>query len=217
MTTPKRPAYRQRIGYQAGLLGGIATLAAALLMSGDISTRDAIAARQQEDLQASLEQVVPAEIHTNPLAETVVDIDVDGRPRHVYQAIRDGRVQAVAYRVTGFGYAGAIEIMLGVKANGELLGVRILAHAETPGLGDKIEAERDDWIFLFTGLSLRNPLADLWGVKKDGGVIDQFSGATITPRGVVKAIKEGLEFFQAHRASLTAIQPRPDKAPGAAQ
>jgi electron transport complex protein RnfG len=79
-----------------------------------------------------------------------------------------------------------------------------LAHSETPGLADQIDVARDDWILGFDGLSLGNPPAERWAVKKDGGDFDQFSGATITPRAVVRAIKEGLEFFRDHQDTLLA-------------
>jgi electron transport complex protein RnfG len=86
--------------------------------------------------------------------------------------------------------------------DGKVLGVRVLAHKETPGLGDKMEVKKGDWILRFTGLSLGNPSPERWKVKKDGGQFDQSSGATITPRGVVRAIREGLELFNAHKAQM---------------
>lgn len=91
---------------------------------------------------------------------------------------------------------------MGVSREGKILGVRILKHTETPGLGDKIEPAKTKWIFSFDGKFLGNPLADLWAVKKDGGVFDQFAGATITPRAVVKAVKGGLVFFEKERSTL---------------
>ena len=100
--------------------------------------------------------------------------------------------------------AGDIDVILGLAADGKVLGARVLAHKETPGLGDKIEVAKGDWILAFDGLSLGNPPPERWAVKKDGGDFDQFSGATITPRAVVRALKGGLEFFAANRAILTA-------------
>ena len=82
--------------------------------------------------------------------------------------------------------------------------VRVIKHKETPGLGDKIEPVKSHWIFAFDGKSLGDPPAEKWAVKKDGGVFDQFAGATITPRGVVKAVKGGLDFFDKQRAQLLA-------------
>jgi electron transport complex protein RnfG len=110
----------------------------------------------------------------------------------------------VAFGITAQGYAGPIELILGLDTRGQILGVRAIAHAETPGLGDKIEASRDDWILGFNGLSLSDPPSERWAVKKDGGDFDQFSGATITPRAVVGAIKTGLAFFAAKRDTLLA-------------
>ncbi|MEA3639553.1 MAG: RnfABCDGE type electron transport complex subunit G [Lamprobacter sp.] len=122
----------------------------------------------------------------------------------VYRALDGLDVTAVAFETLGQGYAGPIRVLLGIRADGRILGARVLSHSETPGLGDKIEISRDDWITAFNGLSLRDPPPERWAVKKDGGVFDQFSGATITPRAVVAAIKSGLETFAAERDALTA-------------
>ena len=100
------------------------------------------------------------------------------------------------------GYSGDISLLGGIAANGELTGVRVLSHRETPGLGDKIDVRKSDWITQFSGLSLGNPPLDQWAVKKDGGVFDAFTGATITPRAVVGAIRRSLEYFAANRATL---------------
>jgi len=203
MNTDTRPAYQGHLGYQAGLLGGFATLAGALLVGGHLLTQDAIALRLQEDLSRSLEQVIPARLHDNDPAASPLELsDSDGAPVRAYRALRGHEVTGVALRVTGYGYAGAIDLVLGLDPAGRILGVRVLAHKETPGLGDQIDAAKGDWIRHFDGKSLGDPPADRWGVKRDGGVFDQFAGATISPRGVVKAIKEGLMLFREHRAAL---------------
>jgi len=106
--------------------------------------------------------------------------------------------------VVGKGYAGRIVCMMGVDKNGHLLGVRVIKHAETPGLGDKIEPAKSDWIHSFEGKFLGDPLPEKFAVKKDGGVFDQFAGATITPRAVVKAVNKSLLYFAAHRDELFA-------------
>jgi electron transport complex protein RnfG len=205
MTIPKEPAYRERMGYQAGLLGGFTLMAAAFLVLGNIATKDAIEQRRMEDLMASLSQVVPQEIHDNDLLQTPLSLpDANGEPVTVYRALRGGQVSGVAYQVVGQGYAGAINLILAVDPDGRVISTRVLSHAETPGLGDKIEAERDDWILGFDGLSLSNPPAERWTVIKDGGEFDQFTGATITPRAVVLALKRGLEFFHQYRDALLA-------------
>ncbi|RKT44331.1 electron transport complex subunit RsxG [Thiocapsa rosea] len=205
MTTVAQPSYRKRIGYQAGLLGGFTLIAAALLVMGDIATRDTIALRKAEDLKASLAQVIPPAIHDNDLLADPLTLEgPDGAPLTVYRAREGLQVTGVAYRVTGVGYAGTIELLLGLDAAGTVLGTRVLSHAETPGLGDKMEVAKGDWILAFDGLSLGNPPAERWAVKKDGGDFDQFTGATITPRAILGALRGGLEFFAKHRDTLTA-------------
>lgn len=193
------PSYKKRITYQGALLAAFATLAATLLVMANLSTHATIQQRLNEDLQASLAQVIPDDMHDNNLLENRIHIEYQDKTVLVYQGIKDGDTTAVAYNVTGQGYAGEIALIMGVNANGEILGVRVLSHAETPGLGDKIEAQKDDWIFSFDGLSFNKLDRSRWHVKKDGGDFDQFSGATITPRAVVKAIAEGLELFNAKK------------------
>ena len=124
--------------------------------------------------------------------------------------------QHVAFELTGYGYGGAIKVLVGLSPAGEVLGARVLAHAETPGLGDKIEAAKADWIFDFDGRSLASLPKEDWALKRDGGVFDQFSGASITPRAVVTTVRRALELFGRNRAALTAPLTPEEKAPGAA-
>lgn len=203
MGTPLEPKYRKRVGYQAVLLGGFSTLATALLVAGNIATKEAIQERQKEDLLDSLAQVVPKQRYDNDLlAHPLQIIDEKGTSITIYRGTVGAQVNALAWEISGQGYAGEMRLILGLDAAGKVLGVRVLAHAETPGLGDKIEVAKDPWILSFNGLSLGDPPDSEWAVKKDGGRFDQFSGATITPRGVVGAIKDGLAFFQTHRTEL---------------
>ncbi|MBK1721790.1 electron transport complex subunit RsxG [Thiocystis violacea] len=208
--------FKQGIGYQGLLLGFTVAAAATLLVVADRLTREPIALRHAEDMNASLAEVIPASLHDNDLlANSVTLTDASGEPVTVYRALSGHQVTALAYQVKAFGYAGEIDVMLGLAADGKILGVRVLSHKETPGLGDKIEVGKADWVRAFEGRSLGDPPAERWGVKKDGGDFDQFSGATITPRGVVRGIKGGLEFFAANRDALTAtvvIQRREDRA-----
>lgn len=162
-----------------------------------------IAARATEDRLASLAQVLPAALYdNNPLQGTLAVRAADGSETTVYRARKGDTVTGLAYEIRGSGYAGEIRLMMGVDAQGRILGVRVLAHKETPGLGDKIEVKKGDWITRFTGLSLGAPPAERWKVRKDGGDFDQFTGATITPRGVVAAVHRGLAFFAANKDSL---------------
>lgn len=213
MTDAVEPAYRKRVSYQAILLGGFAALTAMLLILGDNATRDAIGQRHADDLLQSLSQVLPDSLHDNNLLDDTVTLDDGhGHPLTVYRATKEKQLSGLAWRVTGQGYGGEIALLLAVDPGGELLGVRVLTHTETPGLGDKIEAQKDHWILGFSGRSLDNTSATEWAVKKDGGRFDQFSGATITPRAVVKAVHEGLLYFQAHRDEMTAT-PRVSRTP----
>ena len=100
------------------------------------------------------------------------------------------------------GYSGNIHLLVAIKYDGTLAGVRVVNHKETPGLGDAVEAERSNWILGFTGKSLTNPGKKGWAVKRDGGQFDQFTGATITPRAVVKAVYKTLEYYQQHKTQL---------------
>jgi electron transport complex protein RnfG len=169
----------------------------------DRLTVEDIAARAIEDRRNSLSQVIPDEVHDNNLvADTLQMTNAHGKEITVFRARKDGKVTGVAYEIFGTGYAGEMKLMMGIAADGRLLGVRVLAHKETPGLGDKIEVKKGDWILRFTGLSLGNPAPERWKVKKDGGEFDQFAGATITPRGVVGAIRGGLDYFAANQAKL---------------
>jgi electron transport complex protein RnfG len=202
---PPRLPLRARLVYQAGLLGTVTLLSTALLVLADRVTRGPIAERRAEDLKASLAQVIPAAIHDNDLLADTLTLSLTGdTPLTIYRAVRQGEVTGVAFQLSASGYAGAIDLLLALDPKGRVLGARVLAHKETPGLGDRIEAAKDDWILAFDGRSLGDPPAERWAVKKDGGDFDQFSGATITPRAVVGAIKSGLQGFAAHRDALIA-------------
>ena len=200
-------ALRQRLDYQTYLLAAAGLVASLLLGFADLATRGSIERRQAEDMLATLEQVLPSSVHDNDLlhdVKTVSDTAENGAGSvQVYLARKGNEITAVAYKWLAVGgYSGPISVVMGVDSNGTLLGVRVVAHAETPGLGDKIERSKSDWITFFEGRSLENTPAERWRVKKDGGDFDQFAGATITPRAVVGGVQGGLKFFQRHRAEL---------------
>ncbi|MDA3875808.1 MAG: RnfABCDGE type electron transport complex subunit G [Halothiobacillus sp.] len=130
-----------------------------------------------------------------------------------FRASLNGAVTAVVLPViTHYGYSGDIKLIVGVDRDGVVTGVRVTRQNETPGLGDKIEPDKSNWIFSFDGKSLKNPDTKGWAVKKDGGVFDQFTGATITPRAVVGAIHQVLSYVQKHHTELfssTGAKPKP--------
>ncbi|MGB5102673.1 MAG: electron transport complex subunit RsxG [Steroidobacteraceae bacterium] len=113
-------------------------------------------------------------------------------------------VAALLFPVAPDGYSGAIRLVVAIDPQGRLLGVRVLGHKETPGLGDAIEPRKSEWIDSFRGRSLGDPGEDGWKVRKDGGEFDQFTGATVTPRAVVRAVHGALVYFDRHREELLA-------------
>lgn len=192
---------RGKLSYQGLLLGGVALLTSGALVFASRATEADIREAEARDLKQSLDIVLPGEYDNDITKDTLLLPGLEGEVT-VYRARHGDRVDAVVYRVVGHGYAGAIVCVMGVSREGKILGVRVLKHSETPGLGDKIEPAKTKWIFDFDGKYLGDPAAEKWAVKKDGGVFDQFAGATITPRAVVKAVKGGLEFFDKERATL---------------
>ena len=149
------------------------------------------AVRQQQQL---LDQVVPPEIQDNDmLSECYLVTDRalgNGAPHRVYLARKQGKAVAAAIESTApDGYSGSIQLLVGADFDGNVLGTRVTEHHETPGLGDKIELRLSDWITHFSGKKVESAQDAFWAVKKDGGGFDQFTGATITPRAVVNAVK----------------------------
>jgi electron transport complex protein RnfG len=199
----------------AAVLGLFAVLGMGLVALVHNGTAERIAANERTVLLHTLETLVPAESFDNDiLADTVTVHDSTlgtEQPVTVYRARRHGRpVAAVLSPVAPDGYNGAIRLLAAIRADGTLAGVRVIGHRETPGLGDFIDADKSGWILGFDGRSLNDPPESRWKVKRDGGDFDQFAGATITPRAVVKAVYKALVFFERHKARLF------DAAPGTA-
>lgn len=197
--------FRDKLAYQGISLGVVAMLASSALVFGNRLTHEAIAKAEARDLANSLAQVLPEGSSDGDAGDLLSDTKKVGAGETavtVHRARKAGAVTGAVFRMTERGYAGDIVVLMGVDADGRLLGVRVVKHAETPGLGDKIEAAKAKWIFGFDGKSLGDPPPGRWAVKKDSGDFDQFAGATITPRAVVKAVKRGLEFYAAHREEI---------------
>lgn len=174
------------------------------------STEPTIARGQQAAKLALLSQVLPATLYDNDLLsskKTVAPDDLLGTQQDssLWLAQRNGQFSgAVLEAIAPDGYSGNIALLIGIDANGNVTGVRVTAHRETPGLGDYIERAKSAWIDQFAGKSLSNPLPKHWKVVKDGGTFDARAGATITPRAVVRAVKSALEYFAKHRAEFDA-------------
>lgn len=200
--------WREKLAYQPLSLGIIAMLTGTLLVVANEATKPGIAAAEQQDLQNSLVQVLPEGFASNDLLKDTIRLaGIDGSPLTIYRTrSQTGTINGAVFQVSGRGYAGDIVVLMSVDSKGNMLGARVIKHQETPGLGDKIETSKSKWIHDFEGKSLSSPEPARWAVKKDGGAFDQFAGATITPRAVVKAVKQGLEFFATHRDEILAEQ-----------
>lgn len=190
------------------LLGFIALLGTALLAGVNELTHERILEQEKRRVLQQLNAIVPTALYNNDLLEDVIKIKDEASFRHpapvtVYRARMDDQPVAVMMLVTApDGYNGDIRLLAGIDAGGTVLGVRVVSHRETPGLGDPIEVEKSDWILGFANKSLRNPETGGWAVKRDGGQFDQFTGATISPRAVVRTIHNTLLYFEANRQML---------------
>jgi electron transport complex protein RnfG len=172
------------------------------------TTASRIVAAERAAKTQILSQMLPIGSFDNHLQDQQIMLASDpllgnSSAKAAYIASLNGQPSAVIVPVTApDGYSGAIHLLVAISANGQLIGVRVLKHKETPGLGDKIELAKSAWIRGFDGKSLSNPGTQGWAVKKDQGQFDQFAGATITPRAVVKAVHQALQYFDAHQREL---------------
>ena len=202
-------------GVLLGLFGVLGTGLVALSHQG---TAERIARNERAVLLQQLEEMLPRAQIDNDILTDVVEVSapeaLGATMTRVYRGRREGQpVAAVLSPVIAQGYSGPIRLIVAVRYDGTLAGARVLAHRETPGLGDKIEVERSDWILDFAGKSLLNPPESGWAVRRDGGQFDQFTGATVTPRAVVRGIKASLVYFNQHKLRLFE-QPQPEESTG---
>jgi len=212
---------QRQLMLQSMLRGALLLMIAAVAGGGLVATvydatAERILANERAALLASLNTLIPAEQRDNdPLLDTleVTSPNLLGSktPLTVYRArLGDQPVAVILTAVAPNGYSGVIRLLVAVRSNGVLAGVRIIQHKETPGLGDKVEVAKSDWVLSFADRSLNNPRRAGWAVRKDGGEFDQFTGATITPRAVVRAVYNALKFFQQEREKLLAAPPVAD-------
>ncbi|RUO58613.1 electron transport complex subunit RsxG [Pseudidiomarina insulisalsae] len=185
------------------ILAAFAVVATLLVMLTARLTAEPIAREQQRELLQVLNQLLPAELHDNDLYASCRLIEhpaLATQPTPMYLARQNGRPSAAALEVVApNGYSGAIRLLVAIKWDGTVAGVRTLQHQETPGLGDKIEIRKSDWITSFNGMTVQGNDDTRWAVTRDGGVFDQFTGATITPRAVVQAVKRSVLAFKANK------------------
>ncbi|MGF1754951.1 electron transport complex subunit RsxG [Vibrio makurazakiensis] len=170
-------------------------------------TKDQIQRQEQAQLLSVLNQVIPHEMHDNELFSscTLVTDPALGTDKAMpaYLATLQGQPSAIAIEaIAPDGYNGAIKVIVGIQQDGTISGTRVLSHQETPGLGDKIDMRVTDWITSFTGKQVTEANYARWGVRKDGGDFDQFTGATITPRAVVRAVRDAVQYVNENQQTL---------------
>lgn len=208
VTTPSHSVVRNSL-----ILGVFAIFTVGLIAFTQQATEERIIAEQQRMQMRALSEILADEQYDNELLDDTFIVDDRQRlglpsPATAWRGRQAGSVSAVILPVvTMDGYSGRIDLLVGIQANGELAGVRVVNHRETPGLGDKLEVSKGTWIFSFDGKSLSMPAPERWAVRKDGGEFDQFTGATITPRAVVQAVHQALIYFSEHRDTLLQLKP----------
>jgi len=189
-----------------------AVVCAAVIAITQVSTQEKIADNEREFKAKALYEIVPRESIDNKLLQDTFEMQVaelgHKMPVTAYRARKAGLVKAVILPVVApDGYSGNISFIVGINADGTVAGVRVLAHKETPGLGDKVETKKSDWIYSFNGRAKATENNGIWAVKKDGGQFDQFTGATITPRAIVNAVGRALDYFEENRIALLEVKP----------
>jgi electron transport complex protein RnfG len=217
MTEPNRPTtLTQSIRRTAIGLAIFACFTAGLISVTHYFTEDTILANQRAYEARQLLSLLPNGYATEILLNSARTLDQIGATdlallqvageELYYRAINDqGQVDAILLPVVApEGYSEAIRLIVGISPGGAIIGARVTRHRETPGLGDQVELQKSNWILQFNGRSLANPLPAAWQVKKDGGQFDQLTGATITPRAIVNAMRQTLEFYAQNKTRLLA-------------
>ena len=191
-----------------------AVITGGIIAFTQLNTVEKISANIQIAKANTLYQILPKETHDNDLARDIIIINdpalvAEEGQVEAYVARKKGKAIAVILpAITNDGYTGKIRSLVGINADGTIVKVRVLTHKETPGLGDKVEVKKSGWIHQFDSKSLSNPELSRWAVKKDNGDFDQITGATITPRAIVKSVLNTLKYFQANRDTLLAPAPQ---------
>ncbi len=170
-------------------------------------TKDRIELQTQQQLIQQLNEIIQVKRHDNEMFRDCIiapeDNNTDLIIDVIYRARLNNEPTAAAIKtVAPDGYSGNIELLIAINTDGSVSGVRTLLHKETPGLGDKIELRKSDWITKFSGKKLLDSKDNRWAVVKDGGMFDQFTGATITPRAVVNTVRKAIDYFQANQTRI---------------
>ena len=197
----------------AAIMLAFAFIGTLLLASVFDVTRAPIEASEKAARLSLFKEILPAENYDNDLLASQVTIAPNALLGNRLPSIANVAKQqqqtagVILEAIAHDGYSGDIKLLIAIRADGSISGVRVLAHKETPGLGDYIDIAHGNWIKLFDNESLEKTAAEKWQVKKDGGQYDYMVGATITPRAVVKAVKQALQFYQQNKQTLFAVNP----------
>jgi len=208
----KSPSIEQATVKNGAILALFALVSTGLIALTHLVTKDKIAEEIEAALARRLNEIIAANEYDNDVyhdCQTVQHTELLGstEPQKVYRMRNQSSDYAVFMTsVAPDGYAGKIKLVVGIYKDGTVAGVRVTEHQETPGLGDKIEIEKSQWITSFNGKSLQNTPIEQWKVAKDGGQFDAFTGATITPRAIVKAVKNTLTYYEQSGEKLFDIQ-----------
>jgi len=200
--------FYQSISKNSLILSIFALLTAALIAFTQLSTKSFVDKNIQHALEKALFELIPAATHDNEMLEDKIllpqGILSNRKKRFAYFAFKNKQPLAIVLPATApDGYGGEIQLIVGIYFNGEIAGVRVVPpHNETPGLGDAIETKKSNWILNFNHKSLSNTPEKNWQVKKDGGDFEQMTGATITPRTIVKAVYKSLIYFDENKEQL---------------
>ena len=198
------------MGFNSIVLALFALVTSLILATTNELTFERIEQSEREAAQRALLEIIPLERHDNDMLMDVQPVPEQfwatlglKKGGNIHIARDQGQpVAAIIPAVTPKGYSGDISMIIGINFNGSIAGVRVVEHRETPGLGDKVDLKKSDWILSFNGKSLVNPQASGWKVKKEGGDYDQFTGATITPRAVINQVLKALQYFEDDRERL---------------
>jgi len=197
------------IGLSGSVLAVFAAITSVAIGWTYLATKDQIDMEVRRAEARQLLEIFPPETHDNDIVddgfELVADTPLLGirEARQGYRVRQNNKVIGVILPATARdGYSGDIRALVGVRDDGTVAGVRVVAHRETPGLGDKVDLRKSDWILGFDNRSLSQPDLSGWNVEKDGGVFDQFTGATVTPRAVILATRRALEYARLNAETL---------------
>lgn len=197
---------RKAIEKNAQLLALFAIACTALIAFVDFLTKDKIIEQEQQQLISTLSSIIDPSKHDNSITQSCIIIEdeqLGSTPQKAYLATNKNAPVAAAITTTApDGYNGNIFILVAINIDGSVSGVRTIKHQETPGLGDKIELRKSQWILDFNNKKILEENDNRWAVAKDGGMFDQFTGATITPRAVVNAVKRTTMYFNQHKTKL---------------